>query len=179
MVRLTLVSLSTALLLAVASPLVPALPLDATNPVTVPAAPAVPATAPPAAPQPAAPAVPLENMAPSEKRATTPPEASTLVQFKGCRNSEYTIPMFVNKNYPVSGPSFASTVWVVMHGAGRNFQDYFKSIHDVIGDEGVIIAPNFYASGDEATWYDPLKNLAWKKERLVCWRGCCRSGWRP
>ncbi|SPO31885.1 uncharacterized protein UTRI_06722 [Ustilago trichophora] len=90
-----------------------------------------------------------------------PPSGATLVQYKGCTTSSFTIPMFVNKNYPVTRSSSASTAWIVQHGSGRNFNDYFTSLRNVVGDEGVIIAPNFYASSDSGKWYQPTKNLAW------------------
>ncbi|KAJ1018534.1 hypothetical protein NDA16_004816 [Ustilago loliicola] len=89
-----------------------------------------------------------------------PPPGATLVQYKGC-SSSYTIPMFVNKNFPVSGSTSASTVWIVQHGSGRNSDDYFSSVYNIVGDEGVVIAPNFYSSSDSGKWYQPNKNLAW------------------
>ena len=90
-----------------------------------------------------------------------PPTGATLIQYKGCSTSQYTIPMFVNKNYPISGSTSASTVWIVQHGSARDFDNYFSSVRNVVGDEGVIIAPNFYASSDSGKWYQPKLNLAW------------------
>lgn len=73
--------------------------------------------------------------------------------------------MFVSKNYPSGNTvSSASTVWIVQHGSARNFDDYFTSIYNVVGDAGVVIAPNFYASNDVTapnSWYQPGSNLAW------------------
>lgn len=92
----------------------------------------------------------------------TPPSGATLIQYKGCSSSSATVPMFVNKNYPISGSTSASTVWIVQHGSGRNFNDYFSSIRNVVGDAGVIIAPNFYATSDSGEWFQPAKNLAWR-----------------
>lgn len=95
--------------------------------------------------------------------ATLPaaPAGATLRQFRGCSSSTYTVPMFVNKNYPLSGSTSASTVWIVQHGSTRNFDDYFSSVYNVVGDEGVVIAPNFYSAADTGRWYQPDKNLAW------------------
>ncbi len=91
----------------------------------------------------------------------TPPTGASLVQYKGCSTSSATVPMFVNKNYPITGSTSASTVWIVQHGSGRNFNDYFSSLYNVVGDQGVIIAPQFYASSDSGRWYQPGVNLAW------------------
>lgn len=88
------------------------------------------------------------------------PDGATLLQFRGC-NSAATVPVFVNKNFPISSYSTSDTVWIVQHGSGRNFQDYFTSLRNVVGDAGVIIAPNFYASSDSGKWYQAGKNLAW------------------
>lgn len=73
--------------------------------------------------------------------------------------------MFVNKNYPVgaNAVSTAETVWLVQHGSKRDFDDSFNALYRIVGDEGVIISPNFYAVGDPvapATWYDNT-TLAW------------------
>ncbi|TKY86919.1 hypothetical protein EX895_004207 [Sporisorium graminicola] len=92
------------------------------------------------------------------------PKGATLVQYKGCKSRAYSIPMFVNKNYPITGSSDASVAWIVQHGSARNFDNYFSSVYDIVHDEGVVIAPNFYANtdtGNKAKWYQPKKNLAW------------------
>ncbi|SYW80151.1 uncharacterized protein UBRO2_03419 [Ustilago bromivora] len=101
--------------------------------------------------------------APASSTSTLPasPPGATLVQYKGCSSSSYTIPMFVNKNFPISGSTSASTVWIVQHGSGRNSNDYFSSVYNIVGDQGVVIAPNFYASSDTGRWFQPTKNLAW------------------
>ncbi|CBQ71620.1 conserved hypothetical protein [Sporisorium reilianum SRZ2] len=148
MVRLTVFTLSSALLWSVAS----ALPQVVVEP--NPTANLVP---------------PLEAYTdgrpsdPVDPRKTlpAPPTGATLIQYKGCRTTDYTVPMFVNKNYPVTGSSDASVAWIVQHGSGRNFNNYFKSLYNVVGDEGIIISPNFYASSDTGKWYQPKQNLAW------------------
>ena len=97
------------------------------------------------------------------------PPGATLIQFKPCSSSSATIPMFVNKNYPISGSSSSSTVWIVQHGSARNFDEYFTSLYNVVGDQGIVISPQFYATSDTPTysggkadnWYQPNSNLAW------------------
>ncbi|CDS01292.1 uncharacterized protein SPSC_00576 [Sporisorium scitamineum] len=156
MVRLTFLTLSSALLFAFASALPQTTFPDANLP--------VPYTdsstdAPTHAPT-------DDSKEPLKPRQTLPagPDGATLIQFKGCRNTPYTIPVFVNKNYPITGSTDASVAWIVQHGSGRNFDAYFTSLRAVVGDEGIIIAPNFYAStdtGKKAKWYQPTENLAW------------------
>ncbi|GAC92781.1 hypothetical protein PHSY_000337 [Pseudozyma hubeiensis SY62] len=89
------------------------------------------------------------------------PAGATLVQFRGCASSQSTVPMFVNKNFPISGVSTSDTAWIVQHGSSRNFDDYFSSVRNVVGDQGIILAPNFYANTDSGKWYQPASNLAW------------------
>lgn len=69
--------------------------------------------------------------------------------------------MLVNKNYPINGSTSATTVWISQHGAARNFEDYFRSVRNVVGDLGVIIAPNFYSVFDSGRQYNRTTNLAW------------------
>ncbi|KIS65735.1 uncharacterized protein UMAG_06440 [Mycosarcoma maydis] len=90
-----------------------------------------------------------------------PPAGARLVQFRGCASSQFTVPMFVNVNFPVDGFTTSDTAWIVQHGSNRNFDDYFSSVRNVVGDRGVIIAPNLYSSADSGKWYQPSKNLAW------------------
>lgn len=89
------------------------------------------------------------------------PNGATILQFKGCSNTDYTVPLFVSRNYPFAGSSNVDTVWIVQHGSGRNFNDYFSSVYNVVGDQGVVMAPNFYATSDSGKWFQPNFNLAW------------------
>lgn len=133
MVQLAAFSLATALLLALLSPLAQTAALSRTQ----------------------------TALASSTSTLQASPPGATLVQYKGCSSSSYTIPMFVNKNFPISGSTSASTVWIVQHGSGRNSNDYFSSVYNIVRDQGVVIAPNFYASSDTGGWFQPTKNLAW------------------
>uniref|UniRef100_V5EPA6 Uncharacterized protein n=1 Tax=Kalmanozyma brasiliensis (strain GHG001) TaxID=1365824 RepID=V5EPA6_KALBG len=99
--------------------------------------------------------------APTPTGPPPPPAGATLVQFQPCNGINATVPMLVNKNYPINGSTSATTVWISQHGASRNFEDYFRSVRNVVGDLGVIIAPNFYASFDRGRQYNRTTNLAW------------------
>lgn len=90
------------------------------------------------------------------------PPGATLVQFAPCSSvTKNTVPMFVNNQYVKSTETSA---YIVQHGSGLNFQDYFTSAYAVVGTKGIIAAPNFYYSTSAVapnTWYQPAHNLAW------------------
>jgi hypothetical protein len=92
------------------------------------------------------------------------PTGATLYQIKPCSGLSATVPLFGNNQY--AGSSLDSA-YIVQHGSGRNFDYYFDAVYDVIGTNGIIVAPNYYATSDSAatpsgtTWYQPSVNLAW------------------
>lgn len=89
------------------------------------------------------------------------PPGATLVQFKPCTSVSYSVPMFVNNQYAKSS---LTSAYIVQHGSGLNFQDYFTAVYNVIGTNGIIAAPNFYVGTSAVaptTWYQPGLNLAW------------------
>ncbi|UZJ53626.1 hypothetical protein CBS101457_002946 [Exobasidium rhododendri] len=96
--------------------------------------------------------------------ATLPasPPSATLTQFKPCSSvTSNTVPMFVNSQFAKSA---STSAYIVQHGSGRDFQDYFTAVYNVIGTTGIIAAPNFYINTDAiapTTWYQPSVNLAW------------------
>lgn len=106
------------------------------------------------------------SLAPSASSSfPVPPPGARLAQLAACSSSKLTIPLLVNKQYPGSGnASSADTVWIVQHGLGRDFDEYFTSVYNVVGDTGILIAPNFYAKVDAQapnSWYQPTRNFAW------------------
>jgi hypothetical protein len=71
--------------------------------------------------------------------------------------------MFGNDQY--AGSSLSSA-YIVQHGSSRNFDDYFTAVYNIIGSNGIIVAPNYYVTNDSAatpngTWFQPSVNLAW------------------
>lgn len=92
------------------------------------------------------------------------PTGATLVQFKPCSSVSYSVPMFINNQYAKGS---LTSAYIVQHGSGLNFQDYFTGVYNVIGTNGIIAAPNFYVSTSAVaptTWYQPSVNLAWSNE---------------
>jgi hypothetical protein len=90
------------------------------------------------------------------------PPGATLVQFAPCSSiTKSTVPMFVNNQY---AKSTLTSAYIVQHGSGLNFNDYFTSVYNVLGTKGIIASPNFYYSSSAVapnTWYQPTHNLAW------------------
>jgi hypothetical protein len=89
------------------------------------------------------------------------PSGAQLIQLQPCSDTLATIPMFANSQY---NGSTTSSAYIVQHGTDRNFASYFSAVYKIIGENGVIIAPNSYLTTDPASpnsYYQPEINLAW------------------
>lgn len=112
------------------------------------------------------------SASPIGNRAGEPnsPNGGRLIRIKPCSSSA-TVPAFVNSKWAKSGEkSTATSVYISQHGAGTDFDYYFSSIHNIVGNDAAVIAPAFYQTDSArapSTWYDPSTTLAWSNERLM------------
>ncbi|CAO1625631.1 unnamed protein product [Sympodiomycopsis kandeliae] len=105
-----------------------------------------------------------------------PPSGATFHEYlpTKCSGTKGTVPLFANKLWSdpnsKSDASAATTAYVVIHGASRNFQDAYSQLGSNINQQSaVLVAPNFYITDDTPTvskgaqsnWYIPNGNLAW------------------
>jgi hypothetical protein len=89
------------------------------------------------------------------------PTGATLVQFQPCSSASGTVPMFVNSEY---SSSTASSLYIVQHGKGANFNDYFAYLYPLVGKDSILVAPGLYKTDEDTapkSWYQPSINLAW------------------
>ena len=90
------------------------------------------------------------------------PPGATLVQFQPCA-VRATVPLFTSSGF---NGSHASKLYIVQHGAGSNFQDYFSYLYPLLDDNSLLVSPAFYETNDgvaPTTWYQPSLNLAWPR----------------
>lgn len=87
------------------------------------------------------------------------------------------MPLFANQLWAKQGvasttTSTATRAYIVVHGAGRNFQDAYRQLGGNINQaSALLIAPNFYitedtpsvsSNGQQNNWYSPQTSLAWQ-----------------
>lgn len=71
----------------------------------------------------------------TRKSFPTVPSGATLVHLAPDANTKATIPMLVNREYKKHQASSATHAIVVIHGQGRDFDNAWREVHDVVGDQ--------------------------------------------
>ena len=60
----------------------------------------------------------------------------------------------------LSGSS-SSVAYISQHGAGSDFDDYFTSLYNVVGNNSPLISPGFLTDNSVSKYYLAGQNLAW------------------
>lgn len=91
------------------------------------------------------------------------PHGGHLVQLRPCQGTNASVPLIVNS--PWSGSDTATAAYISQHGAAYDVDKYFTHLYDIVGEDGVLVAPGFFKTSSATapdSFYQPKLNMAWK-----------------
>lgn len=87
------------------------------------------------------------------------PQGATLIQWAPCQNSKLTNPAMANGPF-IDGSSSASAAFIVQHGSGSDFDNYFTDLYELVGQKFPMISPGFMTNDNSSKYFLGDMNMA-------------------